>query len=144
MSCINGGYLTLSTMKNTFTNIHKHKKKILIVDDEISVLKLLQFILKDEYEPIIKQSGIEALSTLNKGEIPDLIISDVEMPFFSGVEFIKSLKTSGYFRDIPVIVLSGSDSTENIQAKIPYIINGIMLKPFNPTNLKSVIKSVLN
>ena len=131
-------------MKNNSFTIHNHKKKILIVDDEVSVLKLLQFILKDEYEPIIRQSGIEALSTLNNGNIPDLIISDVEMPFFSGIDFIKSLKTSGYFRDIPVIVLSGSDTPENIQAKIPYILNGIMLKPFNPTYLKEVIKTALN
>lgn len=131
-------------MKNNSLTIHKHKKKILIVDDEVSVLKLLQFILKDEYEPIIRQSGIEALSTLNNGNIPDLIISDVEMPFFSGIDFIKSLKTSGYFRNIPVIVLSGSDTPENIQAKIPYILNGIMLKPFNPTYLKEVIKTLLN
>lgn len=132
-------------MKNySFTSIPIKKKKILIVDDEVSVLKLLQFILKDEYDPIIRQSGIEALAILNSGELPDLIISDMEMPFFSGVDFIKSLKTSGYFRNIPVIVLSGSDSSENIQARIPYIINGIMLKPFNPTYLKDVIKSVLN
>ena len=131
-------------MKNNSFTIHKHKKKILIVDDEVSVLKLLQFILKDEYEPIIRQSGIEALSTLNNGNIPDLIISDVEMPFFSGIDFIKSLKTSGYFRNIPVIVLSGSDTPENIQAKIPYILNGILLKPFNPTYLKEVIKTLLN
>ena len=131
-------------MKNNSFTLHKHKKKILIVDDEVSVLKLLQFILKDEYEPIIRQSGIEALSTLNNGNIPDLIISDVEMPFFSGIDFIKSLKTSGYFRNIPVIVLSGSDTPENIQAKIPYILNGIMLKPFNPTYLKEVIKTALN
>jgi CheY-like chemotaxis protein len=131
-------------MKNNSLTIHKHKKKILIVDDEVSVLKLLQFILKDDYEPIIRQSGIEALSMLNNGEIPDLIISDVEMPFFSGIDFIKSLKTSGYFRNIPVIVLSGSDSSENIQARIPYLLNGIMLKPFNPSYLKEVIKTVLN
>lgn len=131
-------------MKNNSFTIHSHKKKILIVDDEVSVLKLLQFILKDDYDPIIRQSGIEALSTLNNGEIPDLIISDVEMPFFSGIDFIKSLKTSGYFRNIPVIVLSSSDTPENIQAKIPYILNGIMLKPFNPTYLKEVIKTLLN
>lgn len=122
----------------------KIKKKILIVDDEISVLKLLEFILKEEYTPIIKKSGFEALSVLNDGEIPDLIISDMEMPHFDGAEFIKSLKTSGYFRHIPVIVLSGSDSLENIRAKIPYQISGIMAKPFNPTFLKETINTVLN
>lgn len=132
-------------MKNysfNFTPIKK--KKILIVDDEISVLKLLEFILKVEYNPIIKLSGIEALSSLNHGEIPDLIISDMDMPYFNGADFIRSLKTSGYFRNIPVIVLSGSDSTENIQARIPYAINGIMLKPFNPVSLKEAIRLLLN
>lgn len=120
------------------------KKKILLVDDEVSVLKLLEFILKDEYHPIMKQSGIDALSSLNNGEIPDLIISDMEMPYFSGADFIRSLKTSGYFRNIPVIVLSGSDSTENIRASIPFMINGIMSKPFNPVLLKDAIRSLLN
>ena len=120
------------------------KKKILIVDDEISVLKLLEFILKDEYQPIIKLSAIEALSSLNKGEIPDLIISDMDMPYFSGADFVRSLKTSGYFRDIPVIILSGSDSSENIKARIIYFVNGIMLKPFNPVHLKEAIRTLLN
>jgi CheY-like chemotaxis protein len=132
-------------MKNySFSPATIKKKKILIVDDEVSVLRLLEFILKDEYLPVIKQSGIDALSSLNNGEIPDLIISDMEMPFFNGVDFIRSLKTSGYFRNIPVIILSGSDSPENIKAKIPFLVNGIMVKPFNPINLKDAIRSLLN
>jgi CheY-like chemotaxis protein len=134
-----------SPMKNYSSNPTTiKKKKILIVDDEVSVLRLLEFILKDEYHPVIKQNGIDALSSLNNGEIPDLIISDMEMPYFNGVDFIRSLKTSGYFRNIPVIILSGSDSPENIKAKIPFRVNGIMVKPFNPINLKDAIKSLLN
>jgi CheY-like chemotaxis protein len=133
-------------MMETYSLIPKpvKKKKILIVDDEVSVLKLLEFILKEEFQPIIKRSGIEALSTLYKGEIPDLIISDMEMPFFNGSDFVKSLKTSGYFRNIPVIILSGSDSPENIKARIPYQINGIMSKPFNPIYLKDTIRTLVN
>jgi CheY-like chemotaxis protein len=131
-------------MKNYSYTSASVKKKILIVDDEISVLKLLEFILKDEYFPIIKKSGLEALTCLNSGEIPDLIISDMNMPYFSGADFIKTLKVSGYFRNIPVIVLSGSDSLENLRAKIPYQISGIVTKPFNPTILKETIRSLLN
>lgn len=127
-----------------FTSAPVKKKKILIVDDEVSVLKLLEFILKEEFQPIIKRSGIEALSDLYKGDIPDLIISDMELPFFNGTDFIKSLKTSGYFRDIPVIVLSGSESPENIKARIPYELNGIMSKPFNPLHLKETIRTLVN
>ncbi|MBK0384006.1 response regulator [Pedobacter sp. SD-b] len=120
------------------------KKRILLVDDEIAILKLLEFILKKDYELVIKNNGFDALTWLDNGNIPDLIISDMEMPYFDGADFVRSLKVSGYFRDIPLIVLSGSESLENIKTKIPYPINALMSKPFNPSILKDKIKIILN
>ncbi len=120
------------------------RKKILLVDDEISILKLLEFILKDEYELIVKSNGFDAISWLDNGNIPDLIISDMEMPYFDGADFVRSIKVSGYYRDIPIIVLSGSDSLDNINARVPYNINGLVAKPFNPDQLKERIKTLLN
>lgn len=126
--------------KNTETT----KKRILLVDDEIAILKLLEFILKKDYELVIKNNGFDALTWLDNGNVPDLIISDMEMPYFDGAEFVRSLKVSGYFRDVPVIVLSGSESLENIKNKIPYEIDELIAKPFNPTILKDKIKFILN
>lgn len=120
------------------------RKRILLVDDEIAILKLLEFILKKDYELIIKNNGFDALTWLDDGNIPDLIISDMEMPYFDGADFVRSLKTSGYFREVPVIVLSGSDSLENIKTRIPYPINDLLSKPFNPSILKDKIKIILN
>ena len=125
-------------------NIAPVKKKILLVDDEIAILKLLEFILKKDYELVIKNNGFDALTWLDNGNIPDLIISDMEMPYFNGADFVRSLKVSGYFRNVPVIVLSGSETLENIKTKIPYEINGLMSKPFNPGILKDKIKFILN
>jgi CheY-like chemotaxis protein len=120
------------------------KKRILLVDDEVAILKLLEFILKKDYDLVVKNNGFDALTWLDNGNIPDLIISDMEMPYFDGADFVRSLKVSGYFRDIPLIVLSGSESLENIKTKIPYPINGLMSKPFNPSILKDKIKIILN
>jgi CheY-like chemotaxis protein len=120
------------------------RKRILLVDDEIAILKLLEFILKKDYELVIKDNGFDALTWLDSGNIPDLIISDMEMPYFNGADLVRSLKVSGYFRDVPVIVLSGSDSLENIKTRIPYPINELMSKPFNPGILKDKIKIILN
>lgn len=125
-------------------NTEPVKKKILLVDDEIAILKLLEFILKKDYELVIKNNGFDALTWLDNGNIPDLIISDMEMPYFDGADFVRSLKVSGYFRNVPVIVLSGSETLENIKIKIPYEINGLMSKPFNPGILKDKIKFILN
>ena len=125
-------------------NTEPAKKRILLVDDEIAILKLLEFILKKDYELVIKNNGFDALTWLDSGNIPDLIISDMEMPYFNGADLVRSLKVSGYFRNVPVIVLSGSETLENIKIKIPYEINGLMSKPFNPGILKDKIKFILN
>ena len=125
-------------------SIEPAKKRILLVDDEIAILKLLEFILKKDYELVIKNNGFDALTWLDNGNMPDLIISDMEMPYFNGADFVRSLKVSGYFRNVPVIVLSGSETLENIKTKIPYEINGLMSKPFNPGILKDKIKFILN
>ena len=125
-------------------NTEPVKKRILLVDDEIAILKLLEFILKKDYELVIKNNGFDALTWLDNGNIPDLIISDMEMPYFNGADLVRSLKVSGYFRNVPVIVLSGSETLENIKIKIPYEINGLMSKPFNPCILKDKIKFILN
>ena len=93
---------------------------------------------------VIKNNGFDALTWLDNGNMPDLIISDMEMPYFDGAEFVRSLKVSGYFRNVPVIVLSGSESLENIKTKIPYQIEALMAKPFNPSVLKDKIKIILN
>jgi CheY-like chemotaxis protein len=131
-------------MRTLETDTIHLKKRILLVDDEIAILKLLEFILKKDYELVIKNNGFDALTWLDSGNIPDLIISDMEMPYFNGADFVRSLKVSGYFRNIPVIVLSGSESLENIKTKIPYEIEGLMAKPFNPSILKDKIKIILN
>ncbi|ADY51640.1 response regulator receiver protein [Pseudopedobacter saltans DSM 12145] len=127
-----------------FSEASKNKKSILLVDDEASILKLLEFVLQKDYHLVIKSNGFDALNWLDSGNIPDLIISDLEMPYFDGSDFLRAVKVSGYYREIPIIVLSGSSTLEEIESRIPYNINGLMSKPFNPTLLKEKIKALLN
>src|SRR6476660_7736966 len=108
------------------------KRQILVVDDELSILKLLNFILSKEYNLIIKQNGADAISWLEDGNDPDLIISDLEMPYIDGGSFIRNLKISGFYRDTPVILLSGADNLETIVEQMPYRADYFFKKPFNP------------
>lgn len=118
------------------------KKQILIVDDEITILKLLNFVLSADYELIIKTSGVEALSWLEEGNSPSLIISDLEMPYFDGSSFIYNLKISGFYRDTPVIILSGAADLAEKVAKMPFELDDFIPKPFNPSQLKEAIANV--
>lgn len=119
------------------------KKLILIVDDEPSILKLLNFILSSEYMLVIKTSGIEAIAWLEEGNDPDLIITDLMMPYFDGSTLIKNLKISGFYRSTPVILLSGAEDLEEKVNEMSFKIDRFIEKPFNPTILKSHIIELL-
>jgi two-component system chemotaxis response regulator CheY len=120
------------------------KKKILIVDDDLSILKLLNFILSKEYEIVVKNNGMDAFSWLEDGNVPELIISDLQMPYFDGQSFVKNVKISGLFRDIPVILLSAAHDLDEQVSKMPYNVDAYLPKPFNPTSLKAAIHQVIN
>ncbi len=120
------------------------KTQILVVDDDMSILKLLNFILSKDYDMVIKNSGLEALSWLEEGNDPDLIISDLQMPYLDGQTFVRNLKISGFYKDTPIIVLSGSDNLGEIVGEMPYRIDSYLQKPFNPQSLKAAITQVLN
>jgi len=121
-----------------------NKKQILVVDDELSILRLLTFILSAEYELVIKKSGIEAISWLEEGNDPNLIISDLMMPYFDGSTLIRNLKISGFYRDTPVILLSGAEDLEAKVKEMPFKIDSYLEKPFNPAVLKSKIAELIN
>lgn len=118
------------------------KKQILVVDDEVSILKLLNFVLSSQYDLVIKTSGVEALTWLEEGNSPALILSDLEMPYFDGSSFIHNLKISGFYRDTPVIILSGAKNLEERVSQMPFKLDDYMPKPFNPTQLKEAISNV--
>jgi len=120
------------------------KTQILVVDDDMSILKLLNFILSKDYDMVIKNSGLEALSWLEEGNDPDLIISDLQMPYLDGQTFVRNLKISGFYKDTPIIVLSGSDNLGEVVGEMPYRIDSYLQKPFNPQSLKAAITQVLN
>lgn len=119
------------------------KKQILVVDDEISILKLLHFVLSKHYDLIIKNSGVEAVDWLEQGNDPDLIISDLQMPYFDGSSLVRNLKISGYYRDTPVILLSGVENLEEKVSTMKIRVEGFLQKPFNPGTLKSMIEALL-
>lgn len=118
------------------------KKHVLIIDDEPTILKLLNFVLAKSYHVTLKNNGYEAVQWLENGNKPDLIILDIVMPYFNGTDFFQSLKVSGLFSDIPVIMLTGDSNVENLASQLSFPVDVIMKKPFNPEKLKNAIESI--
>lgn len=62
---------------------------ILIIDDDLMLLKTAEEILSDQYNVSVAKSGIQALNLLNKNIIPDLILLDIDMPQMDGYETLE-------------------------------------------------------
>lgn len=81
-------------------------KKVLIVDDDIDVTKLVSKIVeRSGYEAIVAKNGEEGMGKVREDK-PDLIILDILMPRESGIRMYHELKTDEPLKDIPVIMLS--------------------------------------
>ena len=118
------------------------KKKILIVDDEISICLLLENFLSQDYDVSTIQDGYEALEWL-EGNLPDLIISDIQMTKMDGYEFLTRVRQRGFTKHTPFIMLSArSESKERIKC---YKLGAqdYLRKPFNPGELEELVKKNL-
>lgn len=119
------------------------KKKILVVDDELSIRLLLENYLSKTYEVFTKSDGLEAMKWLQNGNLPNLIVADIQMPNLDGIQFIEQIKSSGFFRDIPLIMLSGIESSQEKIKCLKLGANDYMVKPFNPEELAIRIEILL-
>lgn len=120
------------------------KKQILAVDDDPSIRELLEFLLRNNYHVITKKDGMEAMMWLSEGNIPDLIITDIDMPRLNGYEFFKNVRRSGFYRDIPIMVISGLENSKFIITCLQQGADDYILKPFNPESLYAKVERVLN
>jgi two-component system, chemotaxis family, chemotaxis protein CheY len=123
--------------------MNKQQTKILIIDDHDAVRLLLGLTLKDKYNVITKRDGIDGMAWLAAGNIPDLIILDMQMPRLNGLDFLKQLRSSGMFKLIPVLLVSANDNENEITESFDLGILGFISKPFNPVKLKEKIHLAL-
>jgi putative two-component system response regulator len=103
-------------------------KKLLVVDDNISILKQINGLLEDRYEFFLAKSGALALKMC--GQIkPDCILLDIEMPEMNGFETIAKLKEDPGLRSIPVIFLTGNHDEATKKQAIELGAEDVLTKP---------------
>ncbi|MCX9010224.1 MAG: response regulator [Candidatus Methanoperedens sp.] len=119
------------------------RQKILIVDDEIATLLPLKRSLESENYIVIEASdGYEAIKK-SKTEMPELIILDLMMPGMDGIEVCSQLKKDELTEKIPVIMLTARDEIRDKVKGLETGADDYVTKPFNLSELKARIKSVL-
>ncbi len=121
----------------------KKRKQILIVEDDPNIRMLLEFILRKHYEVASREDGLSGMSWLASGNLPDLIVTDVEMPRLNGYEFLKNVRESGFFGQIPVLMVSGFETQEVKFKCLSRGANAFLSKPFRPEEVLSKIEQLI-
>ena len=115
--------------------------KILVVEDNQLILKVIETKLKKEgYEVINCENGKEAIERISDS-LPDLVITDIMLPYNSGLEIVNFVKAK-LQKNIPVIVLSGLGQEKTIEEAFKLGAGDYMTKPFNLSELLMRIKRV--
>jgi len=117
--------------------------KILIVDDEAHILQVLSLKLRNcGYDIATAIDGEDALYQVTS-DPPDLIISDVQMPYMNGLEFAKALSSDSSTSHIPVVILTARGHTlEASDTDIPNI-RKVLSKPFSPRGIAELVATLL-
>lgn len=117
--------------------------KVVVVEDDPTIQLIVRRTLEKRFDVHTYSNGLDALAFLHEGNNPDIIIADLNTPEMGGLELIEQLKASGFFNGIPVLVLSGEESTESRIKCLDSGADDYVVKPFNPRELEARINAIL-
>ena len=117
--------------------------KILVCDDEPHILHVVSAKLQNaNYEVLTAADGAEGLEVA-LSEVPDLIVTDYQMPLLSGLELCTKLKADSRTATIPAIMLTARGFSINAQELGRTNIRKVLVKPFSPREVLSTVRQVL-
>ena len=117
--------------------------KILVVDDEPTIVRLMEFILaRQGHQMVVAVNGEEALAKI-RAEQPDLVLLDIMMPRLDGYEVAQRLRADPATAKLPIIMLSAKAQEEDIRKGVDVGVDEYITKPFSPEHLVHVVADYL-
>lgn len=118
-------------------------KKVLIADDEAHIIHVVAIKLRNNgYEVICASNGAEAYD-LACGEKPDIVVTDYQMPFMTGIDLIEKLRKNEQTKHLPVVLLTARSFAISEEQKESLAVEECLSKPFSPRELLKTIEDIL-
>ena len=119
-------------------------REALVVDDSSTMQEMVSFTLSKAGFSVTRASnGKEALKSLEGSRVFDLVVTDLNMPEMDGITFIKSLRSIGAYKFIPVLMLTTEGGDDRKSQGRAAGASGWLTKPFDPEKLIAVVKKVV-
>jgi len=116
------------------------RPRAMIIDDDPSIISIIDLALGDGYEVVSAKDGMEALEKIILYE-PDVLLVDIMMPRLSGYQLCKSLRRSAQYRYIPIIIVTAKESARDHEYALKSGADEYVKKPFEPRKLKKIVDS---
>ncbi|CUS98420.1 response regulator [Candidatus Kryptobacter tengchongensis] len=118
-------------------------KKILIVDDDITVQRLLEFVLRRfDVDVLIADNGDDAIDIIKK-EKPDLIFLDVMMPGRNGIEVCREIRKEPELKGSYIVMLTAKGEEAEVKDMFDSGADEYVPKPFSPSEIAEIVKKVI-
>ena len=118
-------------------------QKILVVDDEAHIVQVVSMKLRNAgYEVLTAADGEEAFEIVSR-EVPDLVISDFQMPYMTGVELCRAMAGHPTTANVPVLMLTARGYALDDEDLAIGNIRDVLSKPFSPRAILQQVKSLL-
>jgi len=114
------------------------KRRVLVVDDSLTMREAMRRLLEKDYEVSLAESGVAAIRTITLDR-PDMVLLDYEMPVCDGRQTLEMLRSEKAFAGIPVIFLTGRSAAEVVRALLALKPAGYLLKYLKPADIKQKI-----
>ncbi len=122
-------------LKKKEKNEENPKKKVLIVDDSLTIRQGMKELLESDYEVALAQSGTAAIRTITLNR-PDLVLLDYEMPVCDGRQVLGMIRSEEEFADIPVFFLTGRVDQQSVKNVISLKPEGYLSKQLKLEDIK--------
>ena len=118
-------------------------KRILVAEDDPVTRRFVVSLLEERgYEVLVAEDGEHALATA-KSARPDLIVSDLVMPYRDGYEVLRAIRNDDRIKDTPVLILSMRDHEEDIVRGLEEGADDYVVKPFNAREFVLRVRKLL-
>jgi len=115
---------------------------VLVVEDNNEMRPFIRSVLSEEFEVITAQNGEEGLQ-LAMEQVPDIVVSDVNMPKMDGFEMLKLIRNEEVISHVPVVFLTARDSEVDRLTGLKEGAESYLTKPFNSDELLLVVRNML-
>ncbi len=112
---------------------------VLVVDDSLTVRRVTQrMLLREGYRVVLAKDGLDALERLSE-EIPEIVLSDIEMPRMDGFDLVRNMRADARLRDLPVIMITSRIAQKHRDYAAELGVNHYLGKPYSEEDLLVLI-----